>query len=188
MDAVKMQRQQTDTREAAKTPLHARHHSKSHCAIQVCKVAFQTRGSKEAPNAADENDCLLHRKKRRSDQSKDEYHRARMAEAQKFLAGRDWACMWAMSVCNWNEHCQRPRNEKIWSHHILKWRNGEWLDSRRLFYLQQIAAYWTTKTRCDQVRPCKRWHEGLETASQFLDQHIDLWNLRLTNHAICSST
>ena len=127
-------------------------------------------------------------RKRRSDQSTDEYLRARMAEAQKFLAGRDWACMWAMSVCNWNEHCQRPRNEKIWSHHILRWRNGEWLDNRRSFYQQQIASYWTVNTRSDQIRPCKRWHEGLETASQFLDHHIDLWNLRLTNHAIYSNT
>ena len=103
-----------------------------------------------------------------------------MAEAQKYLPGREWACMWAMSVYNWNEHRETPRYEKIWSHHILKWRNGEWLNSRRQYYLQKLASYWTLNTRANQTRPCKRWHEGLRTASEFLDGHIEWWDLNLT--------
>ena len=63
----------------------------------------------------------------------------------------------------------------------------KWRVAGKENYLPKLSSFWTVNTRANQTRPCKRWHEGLETASEFLDLHIDLWDLSLTDHAACRS-
>ena len=77
-----------------------------------------------------------------------------------------WSQQWAASIDSWAAHIDRKHDDKAWSHVILGWHDGMWLQWQR--FLQSSGHESRTRTRAVRGKVHRRWEEGLEEARAVL--------------------
>ena len=75
-----------------------------------------------------------------------------------------WSRRWMDRVCDWHTHLQQPRNADCWAAQLLRLRDGQWLQGRRL--LAGSPSLWAgrTGTRAEAGHVCVRWEQGVHHA------------------------
>ena len=79
-----------------------------------------------------------------------------------------WSERWARSINDWAAHVERNHDNKGWSHFILGWRGGFWLEMQRFF--QSRGNESRTRTRSVRAKAQRRWEEGVTEARAILRQ------------------
>ena len=84
-----------------------------------------------------------------------------------------WSDIWYQRACNWHHHILRNHNGRMWSSHVLKVRNSDWLAARRAVYAPVASVALRPFTalagrlnlRSHAGRPSVRWEDGIADAS-----------------------
>ena len=90
-----------------------------------------------------------------------------IAGKQASKSGR-WSLRWATSIDKWAAHVDRKHDSMAWSHIILGWHGGFWLDLQRLF--NSSGSESRTRTRAVRGKVQRRWEEGLDDARTIIDR------------------
>ena len=111
------------------------------------------------------------RRKKRKDQTKEEFHLQVMQEASRRAkeVGK-WSERWAKDVLKWHAHCSRGHSN-AWSHHVEGWRSQQWMQARRQYFDRETKEHGTryaTNTGATRVVPRTRWEEGVAKAEEKL--------------------
>ena len=101
--------------------------------------------------------------------------RCRMSTTFCQLHGR-WSLKRAQAVANWHGHCERNSSTYIWHSLIAPLRDDEWLRERRSQHVPRFticARGWNTeagrtKTRARRGQPAVRWHAGIMSTNEAL--------------------
>ena len=80
-----------------------------------------------------------------------------------------WSESWARSVHNWAAHVDRKHDNRAWSHILLGWRGGFWLEMQR--FIKSRGRESRTRTRTVRGKVQRRWEEGLQEA-RTVSEHI----------------